>query len=261
MNYLEQYYSNYDEDGRLLRKHGQVEYLTTMKYIQEYLGGDRAKRILEAGAGTGRYSVTLAREGYQVDALELTEHNLSILKSKLTGKERITAVQGNVLDLSGYEDNTFDLTLVLGPMYHLYNDEDRKQALSEAVRVTKQGGILMIAYCMNESVVVQESFFLRGNIKEHMAKKMLTADFHCISEPEDLFAMVRIEEIKALTEALPVSRLKTIATDGATNYRRDIVDAMDDETFEYWMQYHFCTCERQDLIGATNHSLDILRKE
>lgn len=61
----------------------------------------------------------LAREGYQVDALELTECNLSILRSKLTGQEMLTAVQGNVLDMSLYEDNSFDMTLVLGAMYHL----------------------------------------------------------------------------------------------------------------------------------------------
>ncbi len=74
MNYLEQYYSNYDEEGRLLSRHGQVEYLTTMKYIHDAFDSDKTKRILEVGTGTGRYSVTLAREGYQVDALELTEH-------------------------------------------------------------------------------------------------------------------------------------------------------------------------------------------
>lgn len=171
MDYLEQHYSNYDEEGRLLSKHGQVEYLTTMKYIQEYLGGDKSKRILEVGAGTGRYSVTLAKEGYQVDALELTEHNLGILKAKLTGEERITAVQGNALDLSRYEDNTFDLTLVLGPMYHLFNEEDKKQALREAVRVTKQGGILMVAYCMNEATMIAYAF-KRGYIKKYDFRKL-----------------------------------------------------------------------------------------
>ena len=83
MNYLEDYYSNYNEEGRLLSQHGQVEYLTTMKYIHEALGDDKTKQILEVGAGTGRYSVTLAQEGFPVTALDLVEHNLAILKSKL----------------------------------------------------------------------------------------------------------------------------------------------------------------------------------
>lgn len=259
MNHLENYYSNYDEEGRLLSRHGQVEYLTTLKYIHDYLDEDKSKRILEVGAGTGRYSVTLAREGYQVDAVELTEHNLSILRSKLTAKENLTAIQGNAMDLSMYEDNLFDMTLVLGPMYHLYIKEDQKQALKEAVRVTKRGGHILIAYCMNDCVVLQASF-IQKQLKYHLENHMLTEDFHCLSKPEDLFAMVRLEEIHTLTEDLSVTRLKTIAADGQTLFMRDTVDEMDDETFEYYMKYHLCTCERQDLIGATNHSLDIILK-
>ena len=89
---------------------------------------------------------------------------------------------------------------------------------------------------------------------------MLTEDWHCISKPQDIFEMVRPEEIAALDAALPVERLKLVAADGATNYMRQRIDAMDDETFEKWMEYHLAICERQDLIGASHHTLDILRK-
>ena len=81
MNYIEEYYTNYDEDGRLLSNHGQVEYRTTMKYIHEVAENIGAKKILEVGAGTGRYSIALAKEGFEVDAVELTEHNLDIMNS------------------------------------------------------------------------------------------------------------------------------------------------------------------------------------
>lgn len=259
MNYLEQYYSGYDEDGRLLSRHGQVEYQTTMKYIHQCLGESLDKRILEVGAGTGRYSVTLAKEGYQVDAVELTSHNLEILKSKLTGEEKCTAIQGNAMDLSMYADETFDVTLVLGPMYHLYCNEDKCQVLREAIRVTKKTGYVLVAYCMNESVIIQE-MFVRGHLKEYLKKGLVTDDFKALSCPEELFDMERVENIYAMTKDLEVERIKLVATDGATNYMRAVVDAMDDETFEYWLKYHFATCERQDIIGATNHALDILQR-
>lgn len=276
MNYLEEYYRNYDEEGRLLSQHGQVEYITTMTYIHKYLEelqkqkGLKQPQILEVGAGTGRYSLALAREGYRVNAVELTEHNLGILRSKIAEQMEITAEQGNALDLSRFGDNTFDLTLVLGPLYHLYAAEDQRQALREAVRVTRSGGYILTAYCMNESVVIQYEFlqdrnthrdFLTGdNIEADMAAGRLSADYHCLSEPEDLFVMMRKEEIEALTASLPVERRGMVATDGATNYMRDLVDAMDQKTFAHWVEYHLLTCERQDLIGATNHSLDILQK-
>ncbi|MCR5262749.1 MAG: SAM-dependent methyltransferase, partial [Clostridiales bacterium] len=76
MDYLEQYYNAYDEDGRLLSKHGQVEYITTMRYIHRLASVSGAAKILEIGAGTGRYSVALAKEGFDVTSVELIPHNI-----------------------------------------------------------------------------------------------------------------------------------------------------------------------------------------
>ena len=259
MDYLEDYYGSYDEEGRLLSQHGRVEYITTQKYIHEALAGDRSKRILEIGAGTGRYSVSLAREGYPVAAVELVAHNLDILKSKLRGDERLEALQGSALDLSRFADGSFDLTLLLGPMYHLYTRADKLRALSEAVRVTKSGGCIMVAYCMNEPTVINYVFG-QDKLWETLDAGKLTGDWHCISEPEDVFELIRTEEIAALDEAVGVTRVKLVATDGATNYMRPLVDGMDEATFSKWVEYHLSICERQDLIGASHHTLDILRK-
>ena len=259
MNYIEEYYKTHNEDGRLMSRHGQVEYLTTMKYIKDILSDIPDPQILEVGAGTGRYSVTLAKQGFNVTAIELLEHNLEVLKGKLDGSEHITAIQGNAMDLSEFDDNAFDLTMVLGPMYHLYSKNDKLRALSEAVRVTKPGGYIPVAYCMNEPAVIQYVFG-SNNLHEVMDRNMLTEDWHCISTPEDLFEMVRTEEIADLNLHVPVKRIKLIATDGATSYMKNQIDAMDDETFNKWMEYHMAICERQDLIGASNHTLDILQK-
>jgi ubiquinone/menaquinone biosynthesis C-methylase UbiE len=159
MNLLEEYYNSRDEEKRLLSQHGQVEYLTTMKYIHECISHLASPSILEVGAGTGRYSVALAKEGYSVTALELVQHNLDVLRSKLDGTEPITAVQGDALDLSSFRDQSFDLTMLLGPMYHLYTLKDKIQAMSEAVRVTKPGGYILVAYCMNEPTIIQYVFW------------------------------------------------------------------------------------------------------
>jgi ubiquinone/menaquinone biosynthesis C-methylase UbiE len=259
MNYLEQYYNSYNEEARLLSRHGRVEYLTTMKYIDEAIADIDEPSVLEIGAGTGRYSVTLAKRGLRVTAVELVAHNLDVLRSKLDGTEPITVLQGNALDLSVLPENAFDVTLLLGPMYHLYTKEDQLRALSEAVRVTKPGGRILVAYCMNEPTVIQYVFGL-NHLREVMDLSMLTSDWHCISEPKDLFQLMRTEDIAALNTEQPVERLKLVATDGATNYNRKLIDAMDDETFAKWVDFHFTICERPDLIGASHHTLDILRK-
>ncbi len=87
--------------------------MTTMKYIHEFIGCDEKKKILEVGAGTERYSIALAKEGHEVDALEYTEHNLAIMNSKIEGIAHIKTHHGTALDLSRFEDESFDVTLVL----------------------------------------------------------------------------------------------------------------------------------------------------
>lgn len=259
MSLLEKYYEQCDEEGRLLSQHGKVEYLTTMKYINDCLAKFPDPKILEVGAGTGRYSVTLAKQGLSVTAVELVLHNLEILKSKLDGSERITAFQGNALDLSVLPDAEFDVTMLLGPMYHLYTKADKLRALSEAIRVTKPGGYILVAYCMNEPTVIQYGF-LKGDLQRIIDDGLLTPDWHCKSDPKEIFDIVRAEDIAALDAVLPVERIKLVASDGMTNYFREKIDEMDAATFSKWVEYHFAICERHDMIGASNHTLDILRK-
>ena len=85
--------------------------------------------------------------------------------------------------------------------------------------------------------------------------------FRAFSNPEELFELHRKEDIDALRGHFPVTQLHFVATDGYTNHMRGVVDGMDPATFETYLQYHFATCERQDLVGLSHHTLDIFRKE
>ena len=163
INYLNSYYEQYDENSRLLSKTGNVEFWTTMHYIEKFLRP--GVRILEIGAGTGRYSHALAQKGYRVDAVELIGHNIEIFKQHTIEGEPVTIVQGNATDLSAFESNTYDITLLLGPMYHLFEKSDKDRALAEAIRVTKPGGVVFAAYCMSDPAILQAAF-IRGRTQE-----------------------------------------------------------------------------------------------
>ncbi len=258
--YLNDFYSNYDEDSRLLQRHGSVEFLTTMRYIEKYIKpGDN---VIEIGAGTGRYSHSLARQGYTVDAIELIAHNIEVFHKNTLPSENVTITQGNALDLSAFQDNKYDITLLLGPLYHLYSIEDKRQALREAIRVTKPGGIVFAAYVISDGCLLDDGFN-RGNINvaKYIEKGLINGNtFAAKSKPEDLFELVRKEDIDELMSVFTTTRLHYVATDGCALFMREAIDRMDDDTFELYLQYHFTTCERSDLAGVTSHSIDIFRK-
>ena len=260
MHYLNEFYSHYDEDGRLSKKHGSVEFLTTMRYIGKYIKpGDR---VLEVGAGTGRYSHALARQGYTVDAVELIGHNIDVFQNNTQPGENISITQGNALDLSAFSDNTYDITLLLGPLYHLYTKEDKRQALRETIRVTRPGGVIFAAYVISDGCLLDEGF-LRGNINvaEYVKTGLLDGEtFAAKSEPKDLFELVRKEDVDELMRDFPTTRLHYVASDGCALLLRDAIDAMDDDAFALYLNYHFATCERADLLGVTSHALDVFRK-
>lgn len=256
--FLTAYYEQYDEDNRLRSKHGMVEFLTTMRYVEKYIKpGDR---VIEIGAGTGRYSHALAQQGYFVDAVELVPHNIEIFKKNMVAGETITITQGNAMDLSAFPDENYDITLLLGPMYHLYTTEDQQKALAEAIRVTKKGGIVFVAYCANDATVLQFCFG-RGMLKSERYRALVDPEtFHCASVPEELFALYRKEDIDALMADFSVHRLHYVGTDMATNYMRDVVDSMDDDMYQLYLRYHYSICERADMVGATHHILDVFQK-
>lgn len=282
MTELEQYYNKFNEEKRLQSRHGQVEYHTTMHYIHRYLDmlknqpenltkQDRGEtdqcggtawhpvhtslRIIDIGAGTGRYSVALAEEGYDVTAVELVKYNLGILKQK---GANVKAYQGNALKLKRFADDSFDLALLFGPMYHLHSDEEHVQALSEAKRVVRPGGYVMVAYVMNDYSVIKYGF-MENHIAERMKQGELTDNFQILHNENELYDYVRLEQINAWNAAAGLSRELMIAPDGPADYIRPVLNAMDEETFTLFLQYQLANCERQELLGASSHTLDILQ--
>lgn len=262
MTELELYYNKFNEEKRLDSRHGQVEFVTSMKYIHKYLYEmEQTKtkeqiKILDVGAATGRYSVPLADEGYDVTAVELVKHNLARLKAK---GSTVKAYQGNAMKLKRFEDNSFDLVLVFGPMYHLHEKEEKEKALSEAKRVVRPDGIILVAYIMNEYSVITYAF-KEKHIKEAMEVGMLDESFHCTKKANDLYSFVRTEDIEELNQSVGLERVQIVAADGAANYIRPFLNGLDEKEFEYFIEYHLSTCERADLLGASGHLVDILRK-
>ena len=255
------FYDEVEEDTRLERsRHGQLEFATTMEYIHRYV--KPGSKLIELGAGTGRYSVALAKEGYDVTAVELVEKNLEILRRKKAqlpeGTAHLQAVQGDATDLSAFADGAFDVTLSFGPMYHLYESADVRRTIRETIRVTKEGGIMMFAFLSVYAILFDN--YLKETLHLGMEENFDEA-YRTKHYAEQLFTGYDIVEFEDLFRDEPVEHLVTAAVDTVLELAEDRVDfSMTDEQFEEFLRYHLATCEKRELLGASSHLLYICKK-
>lgn len=250
------YYNKFNEDKRLKRRHGIVEYTVAMKYIHKYLEKMDNPKILDVGAGTGKYSISLFNEGYDVTAVELVKHNLMTLKRNCP---TLKSYQGNAIDLKKFKDNSFDMILLFGPLYHLISKEEKVKALMEAKRIVKEDGIIMVSYYMNEYAILTYGF-KENHIMEAIKNNDIDENYHITPKETDLYSMVRLEDINELNNLTNLKRIQIVSQDGPTDYIRPIINKMDDETFNEYIKYVLSICERKELLGASSHVLDIIKK-
>ena len=252
------FYSEVCEDRRLVKsRHGQLEYAVTMEYIHKF--AEKGSKVLELGAGTGRYSIALAKEGMDVTAVELVESNLAVLLENGRGVAGLRAEQGDATDLSRFADDTFDVTLVFGPMYHLYEKDEIHKAIDEAIRVTKPKGVLLFAFISVYGIMYAN--YLQGNWAAG-EEENFTADYTIRHFKEQLFTGYDVSEFEQLFEEKPVLRITTAGVDGmleTVEAREDF--SIGDEDFEAFKRWYLAICEKRELLGMTNHLLYICKKD
>ena len=163
-------------------------------YIDKILKNMNNPKIIDVGAGCGKYSIYLSDKGYDVTAIELVKHNLMTLKNK---NKNVKAYQGNALNLSKFKDNSFDMVLLFGPLYHLISMEDKLKALMEAKRIVKEDGFILISYYMNEYAIIKHGF-MENNIASAIENGDVDKTFHITPKETDLYSMVRIKDINYL---------------------------------------------------------------
>lgn len=146
---LYQYYEqDHGEGERLFRREGQLELARTRELLRRYLPASPAS-IIDVGGGTGVYAAWLAELGYAV-------HLVDIVPGHVRQAERAGVYTATVADARALPvpDSSFDVALLLGPLYHLLEQEDRLKALREARRVVRPGGLIVTAYISRGAVAL-----------------------------------------------------------------------------------------------------------
>ena len=244
-------YSIFDEDSRLNRsKAARVEFLTTIKYIEKYLKQDC--KIIDIGAGAGEYSIYLAKQGCCVTAVELADDNIAAFKKKLGPDMNIDLRQGNACDLSDFNDNSFDIVLLLGPLYHISSPSDRKKCISEARRICKKGGIIFFAYISNDMVILTETFL-------YDLGYLTTGDYNKETFAVDNFPFVffTVDDARRELTEESIKLLHEVAVDGVSELLSEKINRLDEDGYGQYLKYHFYCCEKPEMLGRSNHLLFI----
>ena len=249
---VQEVYRRINEDSRLNKSQAaKVEFLTTVRYIEKYL--TPGAKILDVGAGAGEYSFYFARKGYHVSALELADANIAAFRSKMANDDAIDLVQGNALDLSRYESDSFDIVLLFGPLYHLHEEADKLRCIEEAKRVCKPDGKIFFAFISNDMVILtmqqcQEDYLMNGDYNKETFR---LDDFPFVFHTPD--------HCRELLSKAGIQIYHEVASDGASELLQDLVNGLDEASYQQYLRYHFYICEKPEFLGMSNHLLFIGR--
>lgn len=247
------YTKDYNEDIRFDRDlMHKAEFILTLEKIRKYL--KPGMKILELGAGTGAYSIQLAKEGYQVTSVELVERNLEILKSKIKPSMKIKPILGDATNLNVLGDERFDLILCLGPMYHL-NHSGRIKCLNQSIKLCKKNGMIICAFISNYLSLVDKfknkiTFLVKN-------KSSINSNFKL---NDDVFSLITLDEIEKLFSKFNLSKIEIFSPDGISRLLKDEINKFNKKEFELWLDYLRKTANEPSLIGYGEHILYVAKK-
>ena len=259
--------SFYDNDPerehRRLDEH-QLEYDLTWCYLNQYLPAQAA--ILEVGAATGRYTLELAKRGYTVTAVDLSATLLGKCRKRITdeGLERqVRFVVADARDLGEVTGTGFDAILLMGPLYHLIVEADRKAALQQAFDRLREGGILFSSFLsrfgvMSDLLKNRPSWIeVQTEVRSVLERGRRPDDF-----PRGGFRgyLTQISEIAPLHEAIGFETLAVAAVEPLIAADDESYNKLEGKQRQLWLDLLYEISTERSILGASRHLLYIGKK-
>jgi S-adenosylmethionine-dependent methyltransferase len=258
------YNSNPNGEEERLTAH-QLEFDLTFRYLQKYLPSQG--NILEVGAATGRYTVELARQGYQVTAVDLSAALLDRCRQRLITAgvdSQVRLVVADARQLDAVTERDFDAVLLMGPLYHLIEAADRTLALQEAVDRLREGGVLISAFLSRYGVL--GDFIKRIphwiEDQEHV-RSFMTHGRRPDSAPRGGFRayFANVTELPPLHEALGLETLVVAAAEPGISADDESYNRLSPTQRQLWLDLLYEVSTEPSIVGASRHLLYIGQKK
>ena len=248
------YYQNYDESIRLTRDRlHQTEYRIMMHLLNKYIGNTPLK-ILDCCAGCGAYSFPLATIGHEVTAGDLIPEHVAYMRDHNNGLYEI--YEGNVCDLSRFQNDTFDVVLNFGAMYHLQDHSDRQKAISECIRVLKPGGLFSYAYQTAFAMVMgQYCACLQASTAESRKDCFRALDITVQTNQRDIFYGMTSDEIANIAAQHNLRTLCNACTYSVFYPFFREIDSYSEQELEQYVQMLLSTCEDEFVAKYGMHGV------
>jgi len=262
---IEQYYDDSPlREWERLERH-RTEFAVTCQVLTEILPASSA-HILDVGGGPGRYALMLAERGYQVTLLDLSQKNLDFARQKAdaTGQTLHDYVHANATDLSAFPSEIFDAVLLLGPLYHLVELEQRQQALREAKRVLKSGGLVFAIFITRNALLrtlarqMPSSLFEESTQWEHFLQTGVYEGHSPIGFTASYFA--HPTEVCPLLEQEGFEVLGLQACEGIVGDIEERINHLTGEHWQAWVDLNVSLGKDPSVLGAAYHLLVTARK-
>jgi len=251
------------EDHRLLRH--QLEFDLTWRYLDHFL--PTQGHILEIGAATGRYTLELAKRGYQIIAVDLSTVLLEQCREAIENaglQEQVRFVEADARDLSGLTESDFDTVLLMGPLYHLVEEPDRILALQEAFGRLRKDGLIISSFISRfgimgdliknipdwiEDQVEVRSLLGRGKRPDHYPRGGFRGYF------------ARVSEIAPLHEEVGFETLVVAGVEPVISADDESYNKLEGKQRQLWLDLLFEMSTEKSIIASSRHILYIGRKK
>lgn len=250
---------NYDEapEKEWERTDHTVEFLITTRMLERTIR--KGEKVLDIGGGPGRYSLWLAEKGCEVTLFDLSPGNIAFACGK--AQERglpLKTVCGNAMDEALYPEEKFDHVLVMGPMYHIFREEDRRKVIENALRVLKPGGKIYVAFIN----LLAGALYYLDEWPEGFEEELKQGNEYgeCLLENRswqgEAFTDARFDSLPELRSFMGSFGLRQVTMFGQEGFLASSltkIQALGEPCRSLWIDYAARTCERPEYLAMSAH--------